>query len=37
VIAGLCIGKGLRFSERGLHELKGFDRPVETHLVEIVC
>ena len=37
VIAGLCIGKGLKFAEAGMHELKGFDRPVETHLVEILC
>lgn len=37
VIAGLCIGKGLRFTGAGKHELKGFDRPVDTHLVEIVC
>lgn len=37
VVAGLCIGKGLKFSEAGVHALKGFDRPVETHLVEILC
>lgn len=37
VVAGLCIGKGLKFSEASAHELKGFDRPVETHLVEILC
>ena len=37
VVAGLCIGKGLKFSEAGQTELKGFDRPVETHVVEIVC
>lgn len=37
VIAGLCIGKGLKFSEAGECELRGFDRPIETHVVEIVC
>jgi class 3 adenylate cyclase len=37
VVAGLCIGKGLKFSEAGECELKGFDRPVETHVVEILC
>ncbi len=37
VIAGLCIGKGLKFAMAGECELKGFDRPIETHLVEIVC
>lgn len=37
VVAGLCIGKGLRFSGASLHELKGFEQPVETHLVEILC
>jgi class 3 adenylate cyclase len=37
VVAGLCIGKGLKFSEGGECELKGFDRPIETHVVEMVC
>lgn len=37
VIAGLCIGKGLKFAGAGAHELKGFDRPIETHVVEILC
>lgn len=37
VVAGLCIGKGLRFSEAGECELKGFDRPIEMHVVEILC
>lgn len=37
VIAGLCIGKGLQFSHGCKHDLKGFDQPVETHLVEILC
>lgn len=36
VVAGLCIGKGLRFQEAGHHHLKGFDHPVETHIVEFV-
>ncbi|MFL6738086.1 MAG: nickel-binding protein [Sphingomicrobium sp.] len=37
VVAGLCIGKGLSFTGAGDCELKGFDRPISTHLVEIVC
>lgn len=37
VIAGLCIGKGLNFASAGEHELKGFDRPISTHVVEILC
>ncbi|HXG82166.1 MAG TPA: nickel-binding protein [Sphingomicrobium sp.] len=37
VIAGLCIGKGLKFSEVGECQLKGFDRPIETHVVELTC
>lgn len=37
VVAGMCMGKGLRFAEASMRELKGFDRPVETHLVEILC
>lgn len=37
VVTGLCMGKGLKFSVAGPQELKGFDRPIETHAVEIVC
>lgn len=37
VVAGLCIGKGLKFTEKGECELKGFDRPIETHAVELSC
>ena len=37
VITGLCMGKGLKFAGAGQFELKGFDRPIETHAVEIVC
>lgn len=37
VVAGLCIGKGLKFSKAGEQELKGFDQPIETHVVEILC
>jgi class 3 adenylate cyclase len=37
VVAGLCIGKGLSFTGAGEHELKGFDRPISTHVVEILC
>ena len=37
VVAGLCIGKGLKFTGIGQCELKGFDRPVETHAVEMTC
>ena len=37
VVADLCIGKGLKFHDAGLHELKGFERPVETHAVELHC
>lgn len=37
VIADLCIGKGLRFIAAGECELKGFDKPIKTHVVELVC
>ena len=37
VIAELCIGKGLRFIGAGPRQLKGFEQPVETHVVELVC
>ena len=37
VIADLCIGKGLKFVDAGTCELKGFQQPVATHLVELVC
>lgn len=32
-VADLCSGKGVRFSDRGEHELKGFDRPQRIFLV----
>lgn len=35
VVAELCIGKGLSFRELGEVELKGFDRPVRVHAVEL--
>lgn len=37
VVAGLCIGKGLKFTELGDRQLKGFDQPIETHVVELTC
>jgi class 3 adenylate cyclase len=37
VVAGLCIGKGLKFTDLGECELKGFDHPIETHAVELTC
>ena len=37
VVADLCLGKGLKFADASHREVKGFDRPVETHLVEILC
>ena len=37
VIADLCIGKGLTFTDVGQAQLKGFDSPVPTKAVELVC
>ena len=37
VVAGLCIGKGLKFTEMGQCQLKGFDQPIEAHAVELTC
>ena len=37
VVTGLCIGKGINFTDAGQCELKGFDRPIDTHVVEIAC
>ena len=34
VVAELCLGKGLRFSELGDVSLKGFSRPIRVHVVE---
>ncbi len=34
VVAELCIGKGLKFDQRGEVSLKGFDRPVNVHAVD---
>jgi class 3 adenylate cyclase len=31
---GLADGSGLRFSERGQHEMKGFERPMEVYELE---
>ena len=35
VVAGLCIGKGLKFSGAGACDLKGFDHPIQAHLVDL--
>jgi len=37
VIADLCIGKNLRFSDAGHCHLKGFDGPIPTRAVELTC
>ena len=37
VIADLCIGKNLRFTDAGHCELKGFDGPIATRDVELTC
>ena len=37
VVADLCIGKGLKFHDAGPVELKGFDAPIPTRAVELVC
>lgn len=37
VITDLCLGKGLKFAAAGGCQLKGFDHPVETHIVELIC
>ena len=37
VVADLCLGKGLKFLDAGHHQLKGFEHPIETHMVELVC
>ena len=37
VVADLCIGKGLKFSSAGECQLKGFNEPILTHAVELVC
>ncbi len=36
VLAELCIGKGLRFDDRGDYSLRGFFQPVRVHAVQIV-
>lgn len=36
-VADLCDGEGLKFSQERVLQLKGFDRPIETHVVEILC
>jgi class 3 adenylate cyclase len=37
VIADLCIGKGHKFTAAGECELKGFAKPIGTHVVELTC
>lgn len=37
VVADLCIGKGLKFHDAGEAHLKGFDAPIPTRAVELVC
>ncbi len=37
VIADLCIGKGLKFTDAGHAHLKGFDTPIPTRAVELIC
>lgn len=37
VIADLCIGKGLKFDNAGPRDIKGFEAPVHTHSVRILC
>jgi class 3 adenylate cyclase len=37
VIADLCIGKNLRFTNAGECRLKGFDTPIATRAVELTC
>lgn len=33
----LCLGKGLRFTEVGEVDLKGFAQPVRVHAVQLIC
>ena len=37
VVAALCLGKGLKFRDAGCAELKGFDAPIPTKAVEMIC
>ncbi len=37
VIADLCIGKGLKFVDAGEATLKGFEKPIPTRAVEVMC
>lgn len=37
VISDLCLGKGLRFVDAGEAILKGFDAPIPTRAVELMC
>lgn len=37
VIADLCIGKNLKFTDAGECQLKGFDSPIPTRAVELTC
>jgi len=37
VVADLCIGKNLKFFDAGECQLKGFEGPIPTRGVEIIC
>jgi class 3 adenylate cyclase len=37
MVADLCVGESLKFSEAREIQLKGFDRQVETRVVELTC
>jgi class 3 adenylate cyclase len=37
VVADLCIGKNLKFTDAGACQLKGFEGPIPTRAVEITC
>ena len=37
VVADLCIGKGLKFHDAGEAHLKGFEAPIPTRAVELLC
>ena len=37
VVADLCLGKNLKFTDAGECELKGFDGKIPTRAVEIIC
>lgn len=37
VVADLCIGKNLKFTDAGECMLKGFDAPILTRAVQLTC